>query len=83
MISGLVGDAESFYLGIKDGNGEKVTDNDIAKITSEKLIEVNKFAQKDSMGCSYSQSCADFANGVAPMMITGIWTHISDRGCKS
>ncbi len=74
MISGLVGDAESFYLGIKDGNGEKVTDNDIAKITSEKLIEVNKFAQKDSMGCSYSQSCADFANGVAPMMITGIWT---------
>ncbi len=50
MISGLVGDAESFYLGIKDGNGEKVTDNDIAKITSEKLIEVNKFAQKDSMG---------------------------------
>ena len=73
-------DPEEFYVGIVDGSGKNVRDNDYTKQIAERLIKINEYAQTDSLGCSYDQSCSDFANGKTPMLFNGTWTQASIDG---
>lgn len=70
-------DPEEFYLGIVNGSGADVRDNDYTRQIAERLIQINEYAQTDSLGCSYDQANINFANGQTPMLFNGTWVAAS------
>ncbi|MDD4367388.1 MAG: extracellular solute-binding protein [Oscillospiraceae bacterium] len=63
---------EQVFADIQSGS-KSVADFDGFRITANKILELNKYAQDDSFGSTYEQAIADFANGSAAMIIGGIW----------
>lgn len=79
IAESAVGDikADEFYLGIVNGNGETVWDNEFTATVAKKLVQLSEYAQPDSLGCSYDQANADFAAGKTPMLFNGTWVQPS------
>lgn len=63
-----------FYVGMYEGSGDRITDNEYSKKAAARLYELSsKYAQADTLGTNYDLSMQMMANGEAAMMLTGTW----------
>lgn len=65
-------DPISFYGDVESGK-VKSMDNEEYVNALENLLKLNDYAQDDFLGTSYDQAIAEFANGNALSLITGLW----------
>lgn len=71
-ITSFMDDPISFYGDVESGK-VKSMDNEEYVNELENLLKLNDYAQDDFLGTSYDQAIAEFANGNALSLITGLW----------
>lgn len=71
-ITSFMDDPISFYADVESG-AIKSGDNEEYVNALENLLKLNDYAQDDFLGTSYDQAIAEFANGNALTLITGLW----------
>lgn len=76
-VSDKTWNAYDTYVGIHTGSGKNVADDEKTKLIAERLLELNKYAQKDSFGADGSTAVNAFSNGEGAMMINGTWMQVT------